>query len=71
MDRETTDFSKILTNLQDWGFNDYKMAELTGIERTGLSRLRKGGDRGKKQPNYDDGVAIMQIYKREKKKAGA
>ena len=68
MTKESTDFSKILTDLQDWGFNDYKMAELTGIERTGLSRLRKGD---KKQPNYDDGIEIMRIYQREKKKAGA
>ena len=68
MGRKITNFSKILTELQSWGFNDYKMAELTGIERTGLSRLRKGD---KKQANYDDGVAIINIYKREKKKAGA
>ena len=65
MDREITDFSKILTELQGWGFNDYKMEELTGIERTGLSRLRKGA---KKQPNYDDGAAIMRIYQKEEKK---
>ncbi len=65
MVRKSTDFSKILTDLQDWGFNDYKMAELTGIERTGLSRLRKGD---KKQANYDDGVEIMRIYQREQKK---
>ncbi len=62
MVRESTDFRKILTELQDLGFNDYKMAELTGIERTGLSRLRKGD---KKQPNYDDGVEIMRIYKKQ------
>jgi len=43
------------------------MFELTGIERSKLSKLR-AGDR--KQPNYDNGVAIMSVYKREKKKAG-
>ncbi len=68
MVRKSTDFSKILTELQDWGFNDYKMAELTAIERTGLSRLRKGD---KKQANYDDGVEIMRVYQKEKRKAGA
>ena len=67
MDKEPTDFSKILTELQAWGFNDYKMEELTGIERSGLSRLRKGA---KKQPNYDDGVKIMHIYQKEAKKRG-
>lgn len=61
-----TDFAEILTLLRDWGFNDYKMAELTGIERSRLSKLRTGD---RKQPTYDDGVAIMKIYKREARKS--
>ncbi|EED31544.1 hypothetical protein NOR53_2659 [gamma proteobacterium NOR5-3] len=60
----STDFSKILTELRDWGFNDYKMAEITGIERSKLSKLRTGD---RKQPNYDDGVSIMEVYKAESK----
>lgn len=60
-----TDFSKILEDLRDWGFNDYKMEELTGIERSKLSKLRTGD---RKQPNYDDGVLIMEIYKKESKR---
>lgn len=62
MTRKTTDFSKILEELRENGFNDYKMAELTGVNRTSLSKLRTGA---RKQPNYDDGVAIMGIYRKE------
>ncbi len=60
-----TDFSEILTKLRDWGFNDYEMSDLTGIERSKLSKLRTGD---RKQPNYDDGVEIMRIYQKEAKK---
>lgn len=63
MDR--TDFSKILTDLKAWGINDYKLSELTNIERSKLSKLRTGD---RKQPNYDDGVKIMRVYEREKRK---
>ena len=45
--------------------NDYRLAELTGIERSKLSKLRTGDRR---QPNYDDGVEIMKVYKREARK---
>lgn len=54
-----TDFTQILTELQEAGVNDYKLAELTGIERTKLSKLRTGKI---KQPTYDDGLAIMKVY---------
>lgn len=60
-----TDFKEILESLRDWGFNDYKLSELTGIERSKISKLRTGD---RKQPSYDDGCAIMSIYKREAKK---
>lgn len=59
-----TDFAKILTDLQAEGVNDYKLAELTGIERTKLSRLRTGKI---KQPTYDDGTKIMQVYNKKNK----
>ncbi len=57
-----TDFSEILTQLNKWGINDYKLRDLTGIERSKLSKLRTGD---RKQPNYDDGAAIMAVYKKE------
>ena len=60
-----TDFSKILEDLRSWGINDYRIAELTGIDRSKLSRFRTGE---RKQPFYDDGVKIMEIYKKEAKK---
>lgn len=59
-----TNFSKILEDLREWGLNDYKMSELTGIERSKLSKFRTGD---RKQPTYDDGCAIMKVYNREKK----
>jgi len=64
MARKKTDFSKILTELKDSGLNDYKMSELTEIERSMLTRLRTGK---RKQPNYDDGVAIMEVHEKEVK----
>jgi len=60
-----TDFSKILEDLRSWGFNDYKMSDLTGIERSKLSKFRTGD---RKQPTYDDGVEIMKIYSKEAKR---
>lgn len=57
-----TDFSKILSDLKDAGFNDYKMEELTGVNRSNLTKLRTGK---RAQPNYDDGVAIINVYNRE------
>jgi len=59
-----TDFSKILSDLKDAGFNDYKMEELTGINRSNLTKLRTGK---RSQCNYDDGVVIMNVYKENKK----
>ncbi len=62
MVKKITDFSKVLEELREKGFNDYKMAELTGVNRTSLSKFRTGA---RKHPNYDDGVAIMEIYNKE------
>ncbi len=59
-----TDFKKILSDLKDWGLNDYKLSEQTGIERSKLSKLRTGRH---KQASYDDGVEIMKVYRNHKK----
>lgn len=67
MNDAKTDFSKILSDLKDAGFNDYKMEELTGINRSNLTKLRTGK---RAQPNYDDGVAIMNVYNKEVTGAG-
>ena len=64
MKRRKTDFSKILTELREQGFNDYKMSDLTGINRTTLSKLRTAD---RKTINYDDGVEIIEVYKKEVK----
>lgn len=60
-----TDFSKILSDLKEWGFNDYELERLTGIKRSSLTKLRTGA---RKQPNYDDGTAIMGLYRRQVRK---
>lgn len=65
MTRETTDFSAILEQMREWGFNDYKMEKLTGLDRSKLTKLRTGA---RKQPSYDDGCAIMAVYSKEKKR---
>ena len=61
MKRQITDFSEILSELHAWDFNDYKMAELTGMEHNKLSKLRTGDC---KSPTYDDGCVIMLIYRK-------
>lgn len=62
MKRKRTDFSKVLTELRKRGVNDYKLSEATGIDRTTLSKLRTGD---RKSINYDDGIAIMEVFKNE------
>ena len=62
---EKTNFSKILSELKAWGINDYELERQTGIKRSNFTKLRTGKA---VQPKYDDGVAIMKIYEREKKK---
>ena len=65
MARETTDFQKIVQDLKDWGWGDTELANETEVARTKFAKLRSGAHT---QPTYDDGVAIMKLYKREKRK---
>jgi len=65
MTKEPTDFSALLEQMKEWGINDYQMAELTGLDRSKLTKLRTGQ---RKQANYDDGCTIMEIYNKEKRK---
>lgn len=62
---KSTNFSKILTELRELGITDYTMSNLTEIDRSLLTKLRTGQ---RKQTNYDVGVEIMRIYKKERKK---
>jgi len=62
---KNTDFSKILSELREKGITDYMMSNQTGIDRSLLTKLRTGQ---RKQTNYDVGVEIMRIYKKEIKK---
>jgi len=65
VERQTTDFQGILTELKDWGVNDYELERRTGLGRSMLTKLRMGQ---RKQPNYDDGCLILQVWKKEKRK---
>ena len=61
-----TDFAKILTELKEkYEINDYDMERLTGKDRSKFTKLRTGA---RKQANYDDGVEIMDIYNKQKRK---
>ena len=61
---ETVDFKKVLVELNDWGFSDTKINELTGVERTMLGKLRRGI---RDEPTYNSGALIMTIYNKERK----
>ena len=66
MGDKITDFAAILTELnEEYGITDYDMSKLTGKDRSKFTKLRTGA---RKQANYDDGVEIMNIYKKNKRK---
>ena len=65
MAREQTNFKKIVQDLKDWGLGDTELAEKTGVPRTKFAKLRSGAHA---QPTYDDGVAIIDLYKKEKRR---
>ena len=54
-----TEFSPFLNQLRKWGFNDSKIAEMTGIERSMITKLRT---RQHRKAGYDEGNAIMNLY---------
>lgn len=54
-----TEFSPLLNQLRKWGFNDSKIAEMTGIERSMITKLRT---RQHRKAGYDEGIAIMNLY---------
>ena len=62
---QTTDFQAILSELKEWGFNDYEIERRTGLGRSKVTKLRTGA---RKQPNYDDGRVIVELWKKEKRK---
>lgn len=65
MQREQTDFKKIVQDLKEWGLGDTELAEKTGVARTKFAKLRSGAHA---QPTYDDGCAIVELYKKEGRK---
>ena len=62
---KNTDFKKILTDLNNWGYNDYELEKQIGVERSKLYRFRTGQ---RKQPYYDEGAAIVEFHKKAKRK---
>jgi hypothetical protein len=61
-----TDFSKMLKEIRELGYDDYELEKLIGVERTRLSHLRVGR---RKTINYDDGVKIVEFYQKKFKTA--
>lgn len=68
MKRKHTDFQAIMSDLKEWGVNDYELERRTGVERSKFTKLRTGA---KKQPYYDDGCLIVEIWKKERRKNGS
>ena len=65
LERKETDFAAILSDLKEWGLNDYELERQTGLGRSKLTKLRTGA---RKQPNYDDGCLIVDIWKKNARK---
>ncbi len=65
MNRHKTDFTRVLDELADMGLGEEEVAQQTGIEKRLIRKLRWGV---RKQPAYDDGCAIMELYNRACKK---
>jgi len=57
--RVRTDFSEILEKMRKWDITDPHLSEITGIDRTSLTRIRNTPFR---KIRYDTGVAIMDVY---------
>ena len=68
MNRQKTDFARILDELAQRGVSEDDVARQTGIDKRLIRKLRWGV---RKQPAYDEGCAIMEIYNKvdEKKVA--
>ena len=61
MNRQKTDFARILDELLQQGMVEDDVARLTGVEKKLIRNLRWGV---RKQPGYDEGCAIMELYNR-------
>jgi len=68
VERKETDFQAILSDLREWGLNDYELERRTGLGRSKFTKLRTGA---RKQPNYDDGCLIVEIWKKERRRSRA
>ena len=62
---EEVDFSALLTELNGWGWSDYKLADEIGMSRSAITKLRNAE---RKEPAYNDGCRIVKLHKREKRK---
>ena len=64
---ETVNFSALLTDLNGWGWSDYKLADEIDMSRSAVTKLRNG-ERG--EPAYNAGCRIVKLHKRERRKQG-
>ena len=59
VNKQKTDFARVLDELAERGLAEDDIARLTGVDKALLRKLRWGV---RKQPGYDEGCAIMDLY---------
>lgn len=64
---DEVNFAALLTDLNGWGWSDYKLADEIGLSRSAITKLRNGE---RSQPAYNDGCRIVKLHKREGRKQG-
>lgn len=65
MGKKKTDFKAIISEIHSNGMSDQWIGNATEIERSKITRVRLGNH---KKLDYDDGVAIIELYKRVKER---
>lgn len=63
---DEVNFAVLLTDLNGWGWSDYKLADEIGMSRSAITKLRNGE---RKEPAYNDGCRIVKLHKGEKRKS--
>ena len=59
------DFSEVLSELNGWGWSDYKLADEIGMSRSAITKLRNGERR---EPAYNDGCRIVKLHQQERRR---
>ena len=65
MNDKKTDFTRVLDELANRGLPEDEIARRTGVDKSLIRKLRWGV---RKQPGYDEGCAIMDLYNKADEK---